>query len=240
MIKKLVKKYLETIFPKTCLICNKIIANGSFCIDDWHKLHFLQNPACDICYQPFEIKTDDKTVCGKCLAKRPEYFKAISVLSYDKNSRTLITKFKYFDQTKLARYFSKLMLKQAQYILSDIDFITPVPLHKFKIVSRKYNQSALLAKNIAFLSHKKLLLDLLIRTKNSKPQASLSQKMREKNVVGIFTVRQKYFKTIKGKNILIIDDVITTGATVDSCCKALKKFGAKKIYVLTLAKTIIY
>ncbi|MES2677930.1 MAG: ComF family protein [Pseudomonadota bacterium] len=239
MIKKLAGKFLSIIFPKSCLICNKIISGGSFCVEDWNKLHFLQNPACNICFWPFEFKVDDEMICGKCLQKRPEYFKALAVLNYDETSRTLITKFKYFDQTNLAKYFSELMFKQAEEILPDIDFIAPIPLHKFRIIKRKYNQSALLAKNIAALSNKKVLLDLLIRTKNNKPQALLSQKARKKNVAGIFKVKEKYYEEILGKNILLIDDVITTGATIESCCKVLKKAGAKKIYVLTLAKTTI-
>jgi len=238
MIKKIAEKFLSIIFPKTCLICNKIIFDGNFCVEDWNKLHFLQHPACNICFQPFEFKIDDEMVCGKCLQQRPEYFKALSVLKYDETSRILITKFKYFDQTNLAEYFAKLMFRQANTILSDIDFIAPIPLHKFRIIKRKYNQSALLAKNIGFLSKKIVLLDLLIRTKNNKPQASLNQKMRIRNVAGIFLVKEKYLGEIKGKNILLVDDVITTGATVQSCCKALKKFGAKKVYVLTLTKTI--
>lgn len=242
MIKKLTQKltlkFLTVIFPKTCLICNKIIAGGNFCVEDWNKLYFLQNPACSICFQPFEFKVDDQMTCGKCLQKKPEYFKALTVLNYDETSKTLITKFKYFDQTNLAKYFSELMFKQAKEILPDIDFIAPVPLHKFRIIKRKYNQSALLAKKIAALSNKKILFDLLIRIKNNKPQALLSQKARGANVKGIFKVKERYYEGIKGKNILLIDDVITTGATVESCCKVLKKSGVKRIYVLTLAKKI--
>jgi ComF family protein len=239
MIKKLARKFLGVIFPKTCLICNRIINGGNFCLEDWNRIHFLQTTACNICFQPFEFKIDDEMVCGKCLQKPPEYFKALAVFNYDETSKTLITKFKYFDQINLAKYFSELMLKQAKEILPDIDFIVPIPLHKFRIIIRKYNQSALLAKNIAIFSKKKVLLDLLVRTKNNKPQANLNQRMRKKNVVGIFKVKEKYYQEIVGKNILLIDDVITTGATVESCCKVLKKAGATRVYILTLAKTTI-
>lgn len=242
MIRKLIKKILNSIFPKSCLICNKIIADGSFCIKDWNKLHFLQKPACNICFEPFKIKVGNEIICGKCSQNRPEYFKCLVVLQYNKASKILIKKFKYFDQTNLAKYFANLMFKQAQDILPDIDFIVPIPLHKFRIIKRKYNQSALLAKNIYRLwknntSEKNLMLDLVSRTKNNKPQASLNQKARQRNVTGIFEVKEKYLNKIKDKNILLIDDVITTGSTINSCCKALKKAGVKRIYVLTLAKT---
>lgn len=238
MIKKLATKLIRIIFPKSCLICNQIISDGNFCAGDWNDLRFLHKPACDICFEPFEFKVDDKMLCGACLQRPPEYFKAVAILAYDEISKNLITKFKYFDQTDLVKYFAKLMFNGAKEMLEDVDFIAPVPLHKLRIIKRKYNQSAMLAKNISALGGKKSILDLLIRTKNNKPQASLNQKDRRKNVAGIFTVHQKYLPQIKGKNILLIDDVMTTGSTVEACAKTLKKAGAQKIYVLVIAKTL--
>lgn len=189
---------------------------------------------------PFEFHIDDEMICAGCASNKPEYFKAISVLKYDDSSSSLISKFKYSDQTHLAKYFAKLMTNSAAEILPDIDFIAPVPLHKLRIIKRKYNQSALLAKNISALSDKKLILDLLIRTKNNKPQAVLSQAQRMKNVQGIFKVKEKHLSKIKGKNILLIDDVITTGSTINACAKVLKKAGANRVYVLSLAKTVFH
>ncbi|MCE3255648.1 MAG: utilization protein GntX [Rickettsiaceae bacterium] len=239
MIRSLFRRFLAVIFPKSCLICNKIIDGGSFCVEDWNKLYFLQKPACDICFHPFEFEVEDQIICGKCSKEKPEYFKALSVLNYDENSKILVTKFKYFDQTYLAKYFANLMFKQAMEILQEIDFIAPVPLHKFRIIRRKYNQAALLAKHFAELSGKKLISDLLVRTENNAQQTTLNQKTRRRNVAGIFKTKKKYLKQIKDKNILLIDDVITTGATCESCCKELKRSGAKRIYVLTLAKTVL-
>ena len=238
MIKKLATTITKLIFPKTCLICNKIITDGNFCAEDWNQLHFLQKPACNICFQPFEFKIDDEAVSGKCLQKSPQYFKAIAVLGYNENSGIIITRFKYYDQINLAKYFSELMFRQAREILHDVDFIAPIPLHKFRIIKRKYNQAALLAKNIASFSDKKLIVDLLVRTKNNQPQARLNQKMRHKNVAGIFKTKEKYVAEVMGKNVLLIDDVITTGATAESCSGELKRVGINKVYVLTLAKTI--
>jgi ComF family protein len=238
LLKRIISHITKLIFPQTCLICNQIIDNGNFCAKDWSELHFLQKPACNICFQPFEFRIDDEALCGKCLQKRPKYFKAISVWAYNEQSRIIIARFKYYDQINLAKYFSELMLKQAQEIFPEIDFIVPIPLHKLRIIKRKYNQAAILAKNIAKLSDKKLILDLLVRTKNNQPQASLDQRMRHKNVRGIFRTKEKYLTKIKGKNILLIDDVITTGATIESCAQELKSAKANRIYTLTLAKTI--
>ena len=221
------------------MICNKIIAGGNFCAEDFSKLHFLSKPSCAICDHPFEFKIDNEMICAACAQNKPEFDRALAVLNYDENSRILITNFKYFDQMHLAKYFAELMNRKAAEILYEVDFIAPVPLHKLRLIKRKYNQAAFLAKNIGKLSDKKVLLDLLIRTKNNPPQAELNQKQRRKNVAGIFKVKEKYLPQIKDKNILLIDDVITTGSTVSACAKILKKKGAGQVFVLTLAKRII-
>jgi ComF family protein len=220
-------------------MCNKIIDNGNFCADDWQKIHFLQKPACSICFHPFEFKVDEEMTCAACLQRRPSYFKAISAINYDENSKILITNFKYFDQISIAKYFAQTMLNQAKDIMPDIDIICPVPLHKLRLIKRRYNQAALLTKNLSKLSGKKTILDLLIRTKNVKPQASLRKKSRQRNVIGIFALNKKYLEEIKEKNILLIDDVITTGATLEACSRVLKKAKIGRVYVLTIAKTVI-
>jgi ComF family protein len=238
-ISKIFRIIKTAIFPANCLICNEIIAGGNFCVEDWNKLHFINKPACKICDSPFEFKVDQEMVCAICIQNKPQFDKALAVLNYDENSKILITNFKYFDQLDLAKYFSQIMFIKAKEILPEIDFIIPIPLHKLRLIKRKYNQAAFLAKNIANLSEKNAILDLLIRTKNNPPQAQLSQKDRRKNVAGIFKINEKYLPKIKGKNILIVDDVITTGSTVSACAKILKKNGANKIFVLTLAKAIV-
>ncbi len=230
------KVWCKIIFPEKCLICGKI-CEGSFCLEDAGKLNFIQAPFCQVCCQPLQVKITNQTICAKCNKKLPKYFRNISVLKYDEISKILIGKLKYFDQTYLAKDLAILMFDKAREIMPDVDFIAPVPLAKLRIIKRKYNQSALLAKNIAKISQKTAIIDLLIRTKNNQPQTTLSQQMRRKNVVGIFKVKKCHFAAIKDKNILIIDDVITTGATVEACCAALKKGLVNKIYVLTIAKT---
>lgn len=238
-IKKFFNLIIKTVFPRTCFICNQIISEGYFCAEDWSKIHFLQKPACNICFQPFKFATNDQMLCASCIKKPPIYNKAISVIKYDQSSKKLITKFKYGDQTYISKYFSSLMYKNAHDIIYDIDFITPVPLSKLKMIRRKFNQSALIAQNFAKISNKKIIFDLLIKTRNTKAQAQLNKKLRSKNIFGSFSCNEKYRQMIFNKNILLIDDVITTGSTINACSKILKQFGVNKIYVLTLAKTVL-
>lgn len=222
-----------------CLICNKIISSGYFCVEDFNKLQFIGKPSCGICGHPFEFEVDKNMLCGACIAQKPKYNKAISILKYDEFSRGFIFQFKYGDKINLSKFFASLMFSGSKEFIEDIDFITPVALHKKRLRKRKYNHSALLAKDFAKFSKLPLIIDLLIRHKNTKPQSSLSKKARKRNIQGAFKFNDKYLKRVQGKNILIIDDIITTGVTIDNYCKILRKAKVGKIYVLTLAKKVL-
>ena len=238
-IYKFVEFIISLIMPKSCLICNKIILDGYFCSEDFDKLHFISKPNCKICGQPFEFEVAQNMICAVCIYKKPKFDRAISILKYDEISKNFILSFKYQDKTQLAGFFANLMFIGAKEILADIDFVTPVALHKNRLRKRKFNHSALIAKNFAKIAKLSIIYDLLIRQKNTKPQFSLSKLARKRNISGAFIFNIKYLEIIKGKNILIIDDVITTGVTIDEYCKVLRKFKIGKIYDLTLAKTTI-
>lgn len=242
-IAKQIKEFLEVaaalILPRSCIICNKIIGSGHLCVDDFNQLQFLQKPACVICFQPFTFEVEKDMCCAACLAQKPKYDKAISVFKYDEFSKKFILAFKYGDRIYLSKFFAQLMFIAAKEIIADIDFVTPIALHKKRLKKRKYNHSALIAKDFAKISKINLIYDLLIRQKNTSSQLHLNKIARRKNLKGAFKFNDKYFSKIQQKNILIIDDVITTGATIDNYCKVLRKVGVGKIYVLTLAKTII-
>lgn len=159
-------------------------------------------------------------------------------MKYDEYSKALIIKFKYFDQTYMAKYFAILIKNQLQNLINNIDYIAPVPLHKLKLIKRRYNQSAILAKKLAKITNLPVITDLLKRSINTKSQSSLDKELRKSNVNKAFIFNKKYQKQIFGKNILLIDDVITSGATINSCSKILNKAGVSKVYVATIAKTI--
>lgn len=231
-------KILEIIFPSHCVACEKIVsARALFCHACWPKLQFISEPKCAICSYPFEFQ-GLSLLCGKCLNKKPAFDKAISVFRYNEILRKIIGDLKYRDQTFLAKKFAPILFEKARKEINDCDIIIAVPLHFKRLRKRKFNQAVLLAKVLAKSAPQlKFFPDFLLRTKHTKPQIELKKKERENNLKNIFVVNEKYLGIIKGKKILLLDDVTTTGATLENCAKVLKKRGAKKVVALTIAKT---
>ena len=235
---KLINKILEILFPTKCLSCNAVISSdANFCKNCWPKLQFIKSPHCKICSHPFEINLQEQEnyICANCLKKPPFFDKTIAIYRYNPTIGGAIGRFKYGDQTFLAKKFAKILLPKARDEIANCDIICAVALHRSKPRKRKFNQALLIARN---LDSKKLIFDLLIRTKNQKSQVQLTQKQRIKNIKKAFSLNPKYQNFVKNKHIILVDDVITTSSTANSCAKELKKFGAKKITILTIAKTI--
>ena len=236
----MLKTLINLLFPKYCLICNQIIADGYFCHSDFNKLHYISKPACKICSYPFEFEIDNEMLCPKCLGKKPPYSKALSIFRYDEISKKFIGNLKYRDNSHLAKDFAQIIYNHSQEILkNNINFIIPVPLHKKRLRKRKYNQSALIVKYLSQLTNITAIYDLLIRVKDTVPQTTLNKNLRAKNISGAFILNKKFAEIIKERNILLIDDVVTSGATIEACSKILLKAKVNKIYVITLAKTVL-
>lgn len=238
-ILRILKKIIEIFFPSHCLSCEKIITKDAlFCADCWLKLQFISEPKCVICSYPFEVEIADKTanlLCSNCAIKKPAYDKSITIFRYNKLIKKIIGDLKYRDQTFLAKKFSKILFDKAKSEILDCDFIIAVPLHSQRLRKRKFNQTVLLAK---YLEKSKFFPDFLCRAKNTIPQVELRKKQRQQNLKNVFTVNKKYKNLVFEKSFLLIDDVMTTGATVENCALTLKKLGARKVVVLTIAKTI--
>lgn len=238
---KIFKKIAEIIFPNHCLYCHKIISvEGLFCSCCWQKLQFITEPKCGICSNPFEFLPPGRDlVCARCLEVPPPYDKAISVFRYDKIIGKIIGDFKYRDHTYLAKKLARILTKLATEEIADTDFIIAVPLHKKRLRHRKFNQSLMLCDALLQASDKtKLRHDFLLRIKNTPAQVGLKKRQREKNTAAAFALNPKYFAIVPGKKILLLDDIMTTGTTITSCAKVLKKAGAAKVTVLTLARTV--
>ena len=240
---RIFKNILEIFFPNHCISCSKIIAKEAlFCSICWPKLQFITEPKCKICSYPFGNKNNQTTselLCSRCLSKKPSFDKVITIFRYNDIVKKIIGDLKYRDQTFIAKKLAKLLSNKIKLELDNADIITIVPPHKKRLSKRKFNQAALLAKAVIYKKSPILYLDLLLRKKNSESQVKLTKKQREKNLQNIFIVKEKYRNLISGKKILIIDDVTTTGATIENCAKVLKKFGAKEVVITTIAKTIL-
>ncbi len=235
-MKKLLTNIINFIYPNHCLLCDQAILEESlFCLNHYKKVKFITSPKCEICSKPLNNQMN-KVKCIKCLYKTPFYDSSIIIFSYEKYISNMILSFKYNDNTyickKLAKIFTKRLKKEPI-----LDIITAIPLHKKRLKERKYNQSLILAKNIAKNLEKTVFIpDLLIRTKFTKTQEGLDERERLKNLENAFILNPKYQYLVKNKAILLTDDVVTSGATVNSCAKVLKKSGASLVKVAGIAK----
>lgn len=230
---------LQIIFPPKCMACDVYVAKvGSICPDCFMQMQILHAPECSSCGEPFayEVSYGEDVKCDACTVHPPEYDCAKALWAYDDLSGKIIKRFKFGDKSEFAPYLSQLLTGRGSELLAMADLIAPVPLHAKRLRLRRYNQAALLCKYVGF--EDKIALDLLRRIKYSVPQTELPFAKRQDNVKGIFALNQKYQNQIQGRNILLIDDVITTGATVNACAKLLKEAGAAKVFVLTLTKRL--
>lgn len=234
ILKTPIDALINFIAPHRCIDCSQTIqTSDSLCQNCWDKYIFIEDPLCHKCGRAFEIDLGEKDlICGPCIKDKPIYDIARSIFKYDDGSKSIIHKFKYSDRTYLANFFAKIFLNKYNKIIMEADVITFVPMHKFKRIFRLYNQAQVLATSLALIAKKELRPNLITKISSTKSQSSLSKSERKKNLVNNFKVNHD----IKGLKILIIDDVISTGATVNECSKELKKAGAEYVFVLSIAK----
>lgn len=240
MIKQIIHNSLQHIFPSQCIGCGVFVTfSEGLCHNCWSKVKFINENSCSICSTPFDNETNHSgSICAKCLANRPLYNRHRSVIEYNDLASKLISDFKYNDKTYLQKYFANIIFNRHNHMIQNADIIIPVPLHRKKLLKRKYNQAALIAKLLCKMSGKKYLCDALIKTKNTESQVGLDYKKRISNLKGAISCSANTAKLIENKNIILIDDVMTTGTTINLCCKELLKFNPKNIDVLTLAMSV--
>ena len=224
---------LDLLLPSLCLACDEAVAGGiALCGTCWGKIHFIAKPYCPCCGAPFETPVGDGMLCAGCIAEPPEFASSRAAMLYDDASRNIILGFKHGDRTHSANVLAGWMQRAGPELLAQTDIIMPVPLHRWGLFKRRYNQSALLALRLGKLSGKRVMVDGLNRIRATPAQGHLKRKERADNVKGAFTVTAD----VKAKHILLIDDVVTTGSTVNECAKVLKQAGAASVTVLTLAR----
>ncbi|MEJ0009399.1 MAG: ComF family protein [Alphaproteobacteria bacterium] len=230
---------LDLLFPPRCPSCRApVAADGNFCAPCFDTLHLITAPMCECCGIPFPVAAGEDMRCPACLEAPPAFDAARAAMVYDRVSAPLIAALKFQDQwAGLARY-AQMMAGSGAALLAECDLIVPVPLHWRRLLKRKYNQAALLAYALAEGAGKPCRLDLLRRAVPTKPQMRLDRKSRLTNVRHAFALSALAPAQLKGKRVLLVDDVVTTGATVDVCAKLLRQGGAARVSVLALARTV--
>lgn len=220
---------LNALLPPLCLSCDQpVAAAGSFCAPCWQRLTFIGAPCCPRCGIPYELETD-ALPCPSCLSDPPPYSMARSAVAYDAASRPLVLGFKHADQTHLAGTLARMMAQSGQTVLTPGALLTPVPLHRRRLFRRCYNQSALLARTIAQLHGLRCVPDLLLRRRHTPPQARLKAAARRRNVRDAFALNPRRATLVSDQTVILVDDVMTTGATLHAAARVLQRAGVQRV-----------
>jgi ComF family protein len=237
----MLKTLLNLIIPNRC-ICSKILVDGNsdICPECWGQIGLISTKSvCECCGNPFEYEAMSATKCAECISSEPYFDKARAVFKYNDVNGKMITGLKYSDKTPYTKTLAKFILQKLGEIGDEFDLIVSVPIHRKKLRQRKFNQSALLARKLGRIANKPSNNLLLRKIKDVPPQASLNRRQRIDNVKGSIAIDTRYKNLVRGKKLLLVDDVITTGATASECARILKKSGAEKVYLVTAARTML-
>lgn len=240
-MQELFKTTLNFILPPRCPVTGEVVDTvGMISPEAWGQLNFIDEPFCTKCGVPFDFLYEgsggEDQICESCTKNPPAFNKARSVMVYDDQSRGLFLGFKHGDQTHMTPAFIPWLERAGKDMLEKADFLIPVPLHRWRLLKRRYNQAAIIAQYLSKETSVPVLIEGLVRLRATASQGHLNINERAKNVRQAFAVPQKLSPQLKGKNIVLIDDVYTTGATVNECVKTLLDAEAAEVNVLTLAR----
>lgn len=238
-MKQFISAMLDFIFPPLCHICRSFIPDASelhICRACRENMPLVVSPLCTVCGIPFAGAGDDH-ICGRCLTNPPHFDYARAHLLHEGSARHLIHAFKYRYKTHLRRPLTLLALEGVAGFIAEQkpDLIVPVPLHRLRLRRRGFNQAVLLGKFFSARLSLPMRTKGLLRIRQTEPQIELSGEERRSNVKGAFAVSDPV--CVNGRRILLLDDVMTTGSTVNECAKELKKAGALSVIVITIART---
>jgi len=235
---KILSTLLDLVFPRVCVNCGGRVGEGSYhiCWDCAVSFALVEAPHCSLCGDPVDGRVENVFRCSFCRRHPPHFDLARSALRYRGNLREVIHAFKYSGMSCVSKDLVRWLTAchQVHYSGIDIDAVTCVPLYGRRQRDRTYNQSSLLAHDLARELHIPLFVRCLRRTRSTQSQVKLNAKQRRDNVRGAFSVRDGEW--VEGRRLLLIDDIMTTAATVNECSRVLKQAGAASVYVLTLAR----
>lgn len=226
----------DLVAPPHCLSCHQPVSEpASLCALCWAKLRQIDEPVCEVRGFPFAYDRGPGSVSEEARAAPPQWGRARAAVAFDEASRPLIHALKYRDSQESGLFMARLMERAGRTLLADAGLVVPVPLHRWRLWRRRFNQSAFLAQRLAAAAGKPFRPDILVRQRHTPPQVGLGADERRKNVRRAFAVRPSRSPELAGKRVLLVDDVLTTGATADACAAVLRAAGAAQIDVLSFA-----
>lgn len=229
---------VDLVFPPRCPLCGEALASqGGLCSGCWSELAIPGEPCCSACQRPFGEGAPDDMLCAPCLANPPAHDGIAAATLYTEGSRRLVLAFKHGRRIALAPLLARLIAAKLPAV--DANWvIVPVPLHRWRLWRRGFNQSALLGREIARATGATLLVDGLVRRKATPMLGGLGRAARMRALSGAIAINPSRAAQIKGKSVLLIDDVLTSGSTSETCVKALKRAGAAKVQIACFARVL--
>jgi ComF family protein len=229
---------IDLVFPPRCPLCGEgLTAQVGLCSSCWSELVIPSEPCCSLCQRPFPDGTCDGSICAPCLAAPPRHDGIAAGTLYNDTSRRLVLAFKHGQRIALAPMMGRLMAARLRDPGADW-LVVPVPLHRWRLWRRGFNQAALLAREIALLGGGALVVDGLQRRKQTPSLGGLGRKARARALTGAIGVNLRRKAVLAGAKVILVDDVLTSGATSTACVAALKRAGAEKVVVACFARVL--
>jgi ComF family protein len=229
---------LGVALPQLCAACREPVAGEGLCAACWSKLSFIAPPYCERLGIPFPFDPGPGVLSMEAIADPPAYDRARAAVRFDETARTLVHALKYADRLDLAPIMGRWMANAGRDLTREADVLVPVPLHWRRQWARRFNQSALLAEVVGKASGLRVSHGALRRVKATAQQVGLARAERARNVQGAFAVRPDARIEVAGRRLVLVDDVLTTGATLEACTRALMRAGAAGVDVLVFARVV--
>jgi ComF family protein len=235
-VRALLRAALDIALPRLCAVCREPVEGEGLCASCWSKRSFITRPYCERLGIPFVYDPGPGILSMEAIADPPAYNRARAAVRFDEISRVLVHALKYGDRLDLAPMMGRWISRAGREVLAEADALVPVPLHWRRLWTRRFNQSAMLAAAVSAASGVPMVTDALKRVKATVQQVGLSRSERAANVQGAFRVPEQGKAAVVGRRLIVLDDVLTSGATVEGCARALLRAGASNVDVLVFAR----